>query len=290
MRRLLREPFLHFALMGGLLFLLYSTVSKKPAQRADEIVLDAQQLAALIHEHTRVLQRQPTPDELSRSVDSWVREEVLYREGLAAGLERGDNVVRRRVVQKMTFLAESMSAAPPTDAELHTWFGKHAGDYQLESAYSLRQVYFDPTRHGADLGAVIARAQSALRADPQAEVGDRTLLPLELEHSSASEVERIFGKQFLTGVAALPHGSWEQVDSSFGRHLVRLDAHAPARTPKLDEVRAAVERDFARARTEQSVEDFYRRARARYQVRIAEKPGGAGAPIAAGEDTSKDDT
>lgn len=290
MLRFLREPLLHFAVVGGLLFLLYSVVNRQGTDDPKAIVVDQQRVAALIAEHQRVWQRVPTPEELKGLIDAWVRDEVFYREGVSTGLDRDDALVRRRVVQKMTLVAESMAADVPDEAALVAWFQAHAEQYRTEPSYTLRQLYFDAARHPEGIERAVAQAQLALAADPETKLGDPTLLPAQLRAASKGELARVFGDQFANAVVALPQGKWSQVPSSFGQHLVHLDKHERARLPKLDEVRKLVERDFAQARAKEALETFYRSARAQYEVRVDANHAEALTKLATSDAAKRDGT
>lgn len=273
LRRVLTEPLLHFVLLGGLCFFLHRFVQRGEVTSPEQIVVDRERIAALAAEYERVWQRPPNDDDLRHMVDGWVRDEVLYREGLAAGLDTDDSIVRRRVVQKMKVLAEGMAVDVPAESELRSWFEKHSKAYETEPTFSLKQVYFDPQKHAADLDAVVARARTVLEAGASTPVGERTMLPSKLEEASASEVARTFGSQFVQSLSTLSEGHWEgPIQSGFGVHLVKLETRTPAGIPEFSRVRQAVERDFMRERTAQASEAFYRAARARYDVQI--EPGG----------------
>lgn len=269
LRRLLREPLLHFIVLGALLFAAYSWVGGAQAPNAT-IVVDRARVDALSAQFERVWQRAPTPTEKQVLIDAWVREEVLYREGLAAGLDRDDDIVRRRVVQKMTFLNEAMVADVPTDAELEAWLRDHPDDYRVAPRYTLHQVYFDPRQQGGEsLTRELAQARARLRRDAHANVGDTAMLPPTLRDASADEVQRTFGSHFARALESLPVGRWsDPVASGFGVHLVRIEVRTPARMPSLAEVRREVERDLLGERTRKASEAFHDTLRKRYTIRI----------------------
>ena len=268
MRRLLQEPLLHFLILGALLFGLYSLLQGRALKPATEIVISRGQVQSLQAQFQRTRQRAPTSEELQGLVESWVREEIFYREGLAMGLDRDDPIVRRRVAQKLEFIADAGVATPPTAAELQTWFDAHIDKYQIEPRYTLRQIYFDVARHGEKLDADVAAVRRALDAG-KAPTGDPTLLPLALDNAQAFEVKRVFGKEFADALKALPINTWQgPLRSGFGVHLVRLSAIEAGRRATLDEARAEVERDLLHARTAQSNAAHYEKLRARYTVRI----------------------
>jgi hypothetical protein len=276
--KLVREPLLHFFVLGAVLFALYSGLHRGQIEAPGEIFVSRAQVSSLQAQFERVWQRPANPAELQHLVDNWVREEIFYREGLAMGLDRDDPVVRRRVGQKIQFIIEGAAPTSPTTAELQAWLDAHRADYRTEPRYSLRQVYFDPRRHGANLEREIASARRALEGGSN-NVGDATLLPLEMQDASQSEVERELGAEFVAGLKSLPAGSWQgPLRSTFGLHLVRVDARSGGQALSLEEVRAEVERDLLQARAEESSRKIYDRLRANYRVRVesAAVPGPAG--------------
>lgn len=267
-RRLLREPLVHFLALGAALFALYGALDRDGFDAPDEIVVDRARLASLAAEFERRWRRPPTPEERRELVESWVREEILVREGVALGMDRDDPVVRRRIAQKMDFLAESTAPTRPSDAELQRWLDAHPDDYRREPVVSLRQLYFDPARRGARLADDLAAAAAALRAGEPAE-GDASLLPAALEGARASEVARLFGADFAAALEGLPVGGWHgPLRSGYGVHLVELRARTPGRLATLDEARPALERDWRRARGDAANRAFYAALRERYEIRI----------------------
>ena len=268
MRRLLREPLLHFFVLGALLFVLYGWLHRGALSAPGEIVVSRGQVQSLQAQFERIRQRPATPQELHGLVENWVREEIFYREGLAMGLDRDDPVVRRRIGQKMEFAIEGLTPTVPTTAELQAWLDAHPADYQVELKYSLRQVYFDPARHGEKLNVAIEAGRRAL-AGGKPFTGDQTMLPATLNAAAAFEVSRLFGNEFEDALRTLPVGGWQgPVRSGFGLHLIHLRAREGGQAATLQEVRAAVERDLLHARTRQASEDFYSKLRAGYEVRI----------------------
>ena len=276
--KLLREPLLHFFVLGAVLFAMCSWLHRGQIEAPGEIFVSRAQVSSLQAQFERVWRRPANPAELQHLVDNWVREEIFYREGLAMGLDRDDPVVRRRVGQKIQFIIEGAAPTSPTTAELQAWLDAHRADYRTEPRYSLRQVYFDPRRHGANLERDIASARRALEGGSN-NVGDATLLPLEMQDASQSEVEREFGAEFVAGLKSLAPGTWQGPSrSTFGVHLVRVDARNDGQALSLEQVRAEVERDLLQARAEESSRKIYDRLRANYRVRVesAAVPGPAG--------------
>lgn len=273
MGTLFREPLLHFLLLGALLFAAHGWLRGGASDRADVIVVDGGRIASIEANFERVWQRPPTASERAGLIETFVREEVLYREGLELGLDRDDPVIRRRIGQKMAFVADGLVPQAPTQAELQAWLDAHLADYAIAARIGFEQRYFDPQRRGAALDSDVARALALLEeatsgSDVRA-TGDPTQLPASLTGVSEPDIERVFGTGFARAVAQLPLGTWRgPVRSEYGVHLVRVVAREQARTPTLEAVAKQVERDLLHARTQQVSEAFYQTLRARYRVQI----------------------
>ena len=276
LRQTLREPLLHFSLLGAGLFVLFAWLNRDATQAPDEIVVDDARIASLTGQFERVWQRSPTREEVRGLVHGWVREEILYREGMALALDVNDSVVRRRVAQKMAFIADGAVPTQPTEAELEAWLQVNADKYRSEPVYTLRQVYFDPARHDEDLRDHLQALASTLEGAVTVPQGDATLLPERLQLARASEVSRTFGADFAEAVAKLEVGEWQgPLASAYGLHVVKVEQMSQGRDPKLAEVRAQVERDWSAAESERLNEAFYQAVSARYTVRM-EVPGADG--------------
>jgi hypothetical protein len=267
-RRILREPLLHFALLGGALFGVYRLVSPRPMD-ASAIVISSDQIVAIAEQFRGVWQRAPTRAELDRLIEARVRDEILYREGVALGLDRDDPVVRSRVKQKMEVLAEDALTAEPTAAELQAYLDAHPALFELPAAVSFDQVYFDPARRDSALESDMRYAREVLSAGGRV-AGDPTMLPKRMEHAPPADVQATFGAAFEAAVRAAPAGTWsEPVRSSFGYHLVRVTERTAARAPTLADAHDAVLREWSRARAAEAQERLYRSLRSRYSVEIA---------------------
>ena len=267
MTRYVREPLLHFFLIGALLFATYSWL-QRDLLTPTEIVVSRGQLQSLQMQFERVWQRQPTQDELDGLIDNWVREEIFYREGIAMALDRDDPIVRRRVAQKLEFIIDSAAPTLPSDAELQAWLDAHPDEYQIEPTYSLRQVFFDPGRHGSELDAVVAAARRDLESGRLVE-GDTTLLPAAMSATRSVEVASVFGQEFAERLNTVTVGDWHgPMCSDFGVHLVELVERRSGGRATLDEVRAKLERDLLHSRTEDAKAAVYEKLRATYRVRI----------------------
>jgi hypothetical protein len=242
----------------------------------------AAEVARIASTFERTWQRPPTGAELDGLVEEYVREEVLYREGIAAGLDRDDAIVRRRVAQKMEFLAEEFApSAPPTEAELGAWLRDHPGPFRVEGTVTFRQVCIGRDRRGAsaeaDARAVLARLAAGESAEDPGALGDSRLLPVDVGPVPPSEVAASFGEGFEAAIRALEPGRWGgPIGSGFGLHLVLVRERTEGRLPALAEVREEVEREWTSARRKAALEEVHRRLRAKYEI-VIERPGTGGA-------------
>ena len=241
MRRLLREPLLHFLAGGALLFALYGIVGDDPSYAPDRIVVDEERVASLLSTFQRTWLRAPTRSELDGLVQEFVNEEILYREGLALGLDRDDGVIRRRLRHKMEFLHTGLAEREkPSEDELAAFLSANGERFQEPARLSLRQVFVNPE---AGTPAARSRANGLLRrlraGESAAETrGDSTLLPKTLVKASERDITSIFGAGFASDVLALAGDDWSgPVASAYGLHLVRIDERDPPRLPQLAEVR-----------------------------------------------------
>jgi hypothetical protein len=268
-RRLAREPLTHFFAIGLALFLIYGQLDRDSTTRPGEIVVDDARVTALVEEFRRTWQRPPTQYELRSVFDAWLREEILYREGMTMRLDQDDPIVRRRIAQKMEFITDGLIMSTSNDAELEAWLNAHADDYRVPARYSLQQVFFDPVRHGEMLLGVMESARIALVNGEREGIGDSTMLPARLEDVAEFDIARTFGTDFATSIATQPGGQWvEPVVSGYGRHIVYIEHMVASRIPALEEIRSEVERDVLRVRMEDANEAFYEALRQKYTVEI----------------------
>jgi len=271
MRKLYREPLLHFLALGFGLFLLFNIVSGAKGGADRRIVVTDGTVANIVRQHEGALKRRLMPNELQGLIDSYVREEILFREGVAMGLDRDDQVIRRRVQQKIIVISEESAARPvPTDAELEGYLSKHGERYGRAAVIGFDQVMLDPRRHGsalkADLAAALARLTSGAKPDT---MGDSSLLPTTVGAVPADLLARDYGDAFTTSLATLPVDTWSgPVASGYGVHLVRVTSRMPGGPATLAEVRTAVERDWENDRRSSASDGYYQKARQKYDVVI----------------------
>ncbi len=273
----LREPLLHFLLIGATLFFLYGLQNDQPVTDANHIVISEADIDRLLSQWEKRWQRLPTPAELDGIIAAQVREEVLYREALAMGLDKNDAVVHRRLAQKMEFIFSDLALqAEPTEDDLNSYLTSHPELFEEPARISFVQIYFNDDQRADRVEQDVAQTYSALTAPGSmidaANAGDTFMFGQQHNNLSKKQVTRLFGKQFAEQVFNLPVDGWQEpIVSGFGIHLVKVDAKTIARTPELDEVRIRVLNEWQSWQRKQVNEQFYQSLRARYEVVIEDR-------------------
>lgn len=242
-KALAREPVAHFLLAGVALY--GASLWYEEHIDPHRIVIDQQVTDMLAGRFAGQYGSSPTPAQLNELVRQYIRDEVLYREGLADGLGDGDEVIRRRIIQKMRFLIAS-DATDPDHAALVAYFNAHADRYRNPPRLTFRQVYFTPDVGGSK--AAQARAKTALvRLNAgEAVSGDPFPGPQTYTRVSPEDIARAFGHGDLTEhIAALPQGRWVgPLQSGLGWHVVRIDDRQAASLPAFAAVEDKVRADW----------------------------------------------
>ena len=282
--RWLREPLVHFLAIGALLFLVFNWRGGG-GPSSNRIVITPGQIDSMVAGFTRTWQRPPTDQELKGLVDDYVREEMATREAMALGLDRDDTVIRRRLRQKLEFVAEdAFDAAPATEAELQAWLDAHPDAFKTDAQVAFRQVYLSPDRRGAavdeDARALLARLSAAGPSAATDDVGDALMLPGDVSRSTRTDVARQFGDDFAEAILKVEAGRWTgPIRSGYGLHLVFVRERSDQRLPPLAEVRQVVEREFFSDRRKRRLNDMYEQMLARYRVTVEPR---AADPVATG--------
>ena len=280
MKRVLREPLLHFLLLGTAVFVAYSLVTKPSSDEPGKIVISQGQVAAMAEGFARTWRRPPTGEEIEGLIKDRVQEEVYCREARALGLDKDDTVIRRRLRQKIEFVTDDVSAlAEPTDDELSAYLKAHADMFRVQRQFTFSQVYLNPERHGENLARdtqqLLARLQQAGDEADVSELGDSFLLEHKFQSLPASEAVKQFGEKFATKLGELSPRQWQgPVESGYGVHLVFVSERTEGHVPELAEVRDAVRREWANTRRLKANEKFYQELLKRYTVTI-ERPKAA---------------
>lgn len=241
MNKFLREPLLHFLLLGALIFGFYQLVP--PSNVSTTLVVSKQRIANLSNAFQATWYRQPTEEELNNLIDRYILEELYYREALLLGLDQDDAVIRRRLQQKVEFINKDLSSIiDVSDADLKQYFSDNIEKYRGEPTYSFTQIYIDPTKHQQPHQLA---QQWLANIDTTKPDGDSTMLPTVVKAKSQRVINNTFGDDLAVYVANAETNHWlGPVTSSFGLHLINITDIQKAPEPSLDQVIDKVRRDW----------------------------------------------
>lgn len=284
LRRCLREPLLHFLVLGAVLFGIYSFLNRGRGgvEPSKQILVSMDDLRVMETYFESQWHRQPTSQEFAAMVEDKVKEEVLYREGLAMGLDKDDTIVKRRMAQKMQFLAEDVAAAhEPSTAELKAWFDKNKEKFALPSRYSFRHLYFSPDKRGKNAEQDAAAALAKISGQPEnsstaAATGDSFMFQDYYGDRTPSAIAKEFGPQFAVALEKLKPGSWQgPVESGYGWHLIFVDTVIPGRIPAFEEIEPDVKTAWLGEQKATAWQKAYAEMRGKYTVLLPAPPSEA---------------
>jgi len=227
MKQIFREPLVHFLGVGLLVFL--ANLFWTGGQSSDEqtIVVSESVLARLDDTWLRTTGRKPSEEDRNDLIAQYAEEEALAREALRLGLAEGDEIIKRRLAQKMRFVATSEGDVDaPSDGELQDWFKDNRDQFNIAERRSFNHIYFSPERHGDALEEVAQASLKKLQTGANWQsLGDPFMQKRTYVTVPQGEVVRAFGPDFAAAIFDLPKGEWSKpIGSAFGLHLVRIEA------------------------------------------------------------------
>lgn len=279
MRKWIKEPLLHFLIIGAVIFVLFSIVNKDEIDvSGNKIVVTAAEIERLSNTWAKKWNRPPTEIELKGLIESYIKEEVYYREALALGLDQDDTVLRRRLMQKMEFLSNDLAELnQPDETALNKYFLDNQEKYEIPPSISFTHIYFSLDKRGAkaleDAKSVLARL-NVMRAP---ERGDSFMLQYDFVQETPFEVARLFGNDFAERLFALETNTWQgPIESGYGLHLVRISEKIDSRMPELASVVDKVRTDFMFEQRQKVNKEIYERFKERYEIVIEDLPKQSG--------------
>lgn len=278
MKNILKEPLLHFLVVGLGLFVLFEIIAgDEAAYDENVIVVDRDALLTFMQFRARAFEpraaeaqlEQMSEKELDLMIDDFVREEALHRQALALGVDQNDYVIKRRMIQSIEFITNGFVTAAVNldDDDIGTYFETNRDNYYISPYVTFTHVFFDRSRHGDETAAALAAAkleelnaeQAPFTAAPRH--GDRFPYFLNYVEREPEFVASHFGRQMAAGIFALvPDAeSWSgPFESEYGYHLVMLTKSVEGRLPELteviDRVRADAEREAMDAMQEEAIQ------------------------------------
>ncbi len=269
---MMRQPIVQFLLLGAIVYGLY-LLSGAGGRQDDTIVVTKNELLTFLQFRSRAFDEARaerawnvmTREDRQQLIDDYVREEALYREALALGLDRDDFVIRQRLIQKVEFINQDEASSEPSQAQIAEYFDRHIEDYRLPASVTFSHVFF---RGDVDVSAVLA----ALTGKPAAEaltLGDRFPYHRNYSDSSPAEVIAHFGSDFAQRLFELPVQTWRgPIRSAYGTHLVLIQRRVDSRMPELAEVQVRVTDDAARELAEKQLDAAVSGVVNQYEVEV----------------------
>ncbi len=276
MKKWHKEPLLHFLIIGALIFVLFSVVSDEDfTVENKKIVVSSGDIERLSTNWERRWYRPPTENELQGLVESYIREEVYYREALALGLDQDDTVLRRRLMQKLQFLTDDLAdLSTPDEAALREYLLEHRDKYELPGRISFTHIYFSSDKHDRRLfqvaETVLAEIQSSSPQVLNAPYrGDPFMLQYDFTLETSFEIARLFGQGFADQLFQIVNIGWQgPIGSGYGLHLVRISEKIDARVPELVSVIDKVRTDWMFEQRQKTNKAIYERFKERYEIVI----------------------
>ncbi len=278
--QLAKEPLVQFVLIGTCIYGLYARYGTPPVDVADHtIIVDAARVESFIDQWEKRWNRPPTRQEFDGLINAFVREDILYRQAIAMGLDQDDPITRRRMAQKLEFLTSDIALFnEPDTGELEQYFDEHRARYRDDDLITFNQVFFDPDLRDEatleDAARMLARLDAAGVPDPVTlDAGDRFMLQGYFEEVSELEVQRQLGSGFAESVMQLEPRRWHgPVLSGYGVHLVYIHQLRAAAAPVFEDVKHSVLADWQQMQQQKFNAAFYQSLKSRYDIVIAEPP------------------
>lgn len=271
MTKLLKDPLVHFLLAGAVLFVLFYWRGDAGTAVEQRIVIDAEQVERLSQAAALLRGRPLASEELAAVVAPAIRDEVMYREALALGLDVDDDQVRDRLIEKMQYLSQDLvDPEPASDEQLRAFFDASRELFRIPETVTFDQIFFSPRERGESVQADVESALAALRGgQSDAGLGDRTPLQNRFVDAPRDRVAVLFGEALTDAVFSMTPGEWSgPYESDFGLHLVRTVERRAARQPTFDEVGEQARQVYAQQRREEANEAAYAQMLERYEVMV----------------------
>lgn len=266
------KPIIHFFLLGFVVFGLKAWFEKPDKTTPDRHLIeittsDLEWFRAMFRKR---MGRDPFAEELRAQVDQLIKEQVMSREAVKLGLDKNDDLIRRRLAQKMDyFLRDVVSGLQPTDEELASYLHANRERYEIAGDITFEQVLFKTNERGK-AGAELALA---MFLDHPNRDGDPTMLPRMNEKQSVNQIRGVYGSDFMDNIQSLENGKWHgPVHSSFGLHAVFIHEHSPSTLPGVEDIRDRLVSDWQADKQAEVSDEAYKALLDQYSVLLEGMP------------------
>jgi hypothetical protein len=272
--KFLREPLVQFLFLGGLIYLAYALFSPQAEEENERsILVNVSKVQWMQNSWKQRWNRLPTKEELDGLIQQYIKETVLYKEAVHMGLDKDDGIIRRRLAQKVEFLAKDLVIyTPPTEEDLKKYYEEHQDKYKPDVTYTFTQIYFDPDKRGENTLDDAKKVKEKLVAQGSMlqkieGLGDDYMTANYFVANTPMEIRKNFGSGFAQSVMELKAGVWHgPVLSGFGTHLVFINEIVSPPVPPLEEIKARVLEDWISDKREELNDEFYKALKAEYTI------------------------
>ena len=262
----LKEPLLHFLVLGGLIFALYGYINGGFEEQ--KIVISKAQINQLIYRWQKKHLAKPSKEEIDKMVENAIYKEVMSREAIKIGLDINDHIIKRRLVQKMEFVSSDLSLlAKPTTKELKTYLQKHSERFRLPPKIDFISIYLNPSL--VDIYKKIKVVKDSLNIKNYQELSDPFMLDSNYKNATYQDISRKFGKEFASKVFKLEPLKWSNpIKSGYGIHFVYITKKTIGKMPKLDSIKEILTNQYMGELREKNNRTFYQNLRKEYKIEI----------------------
>ena len=271
MKKILKEPFFHFIGIGIILFILYGLVSDKTVSKNTIVITDFD-VSSIIASWEMQWKRPPTEQELQNLINLNIKQEVFYQEALNMNLDHNDEIIKRRLAQKMQFLSNDIATMiKPTEDDLKIYFQKNSDKYLTPTSYSLYQITFSPDKRKDSYKDAEETLNNFSKAtfDEMKQFGDSLPFDYFIEDVNANELGLLLGSKFPKALENQLLNKWVgPIPSGFGYHLVFITEKVSPKIPSFESVKKAVYRDYEYDKQQEIDETIYQELKKKYMIDI----------------------
>lgn len=271
MKKLIKEPLIHFLLIGLSIFILYGIVGESESDE-NTIVFNSYDLNNILSKWELQWKRPPTEEELKNSIEQNIKQELFYQEALKMNLDHNDEIIKRRLSQKMEFLSNDLvNMQPPTEEELKAFYNSNKSNYLSNFSFTVHQITFSYDNHNSPL----YQSKSALNTVNITELeslknkGDNMPYPSYFENSDENQIRRSLGKEFVDGLKKSELNTWiGPIKSGFGYHLVYItDKKEPEPIP-FQQIKDRIQNDFNYQRQQEMDASLFNEIKKQYTFAV----------------------
>jgi len=266
LKRFASEPLVHFFIIALTFFVVYQLVNPNE-QEEYKIEVSAENVSHLQKYFKKTWQRDPSKEELSALIRNFTLDEIYYREAMALGLNENDNVIRRRLRQKMEVMLQDLSVlSDPSQLELNEFYQANINRYASEPDFSFQHVYISYNNTPKEIEVAIQQAQAAIKR-AETPKGDSSLLPNELINKQPFEINKLFGNKLLPKLENAPLDQWTgPIKSNLGVHFVKLTDKSEASFSAMEDIKQQVIADWRYQQQQSFMEKHEQSLLNKYQI------------------------